>query len=83
MQEGSVKIFYSKIIVKFYFILAVLDLCCCETFSLGAVCGLLTVTAPLSEQRGPQGTPASGALAPALEHRVSTCDAWAYLLHVM
>ena len=64
MQEGSVKIFYFKIIFKIYFILAVLGLCCFEDFPLGVVCGLITTVASLSEKRGPQGTRASGVVAP-------------------
>ena len=60
-------------------------------YSVVAVCGLLTAGAPLVGEQGPQGMPASAAVAQelssrgswALEHKLRTCVTPAYLLQGM
>jgi len=76
------------IILFTYLFLAVLGLGSCTGFSLVAVCGLLIGVASLVTEHGLWGDwPSvfaarglSSCGSPSLEHRLSSCDSWAYLI---
>ena len=64
-------LFFFKIILFMNLFLAVLGLCCCAGFSLGAMCRLQGAWASVIAARG-----LSSCASQALEHRLRSCAAW-------